>query len=51
MEESNGKGKELAVVEPCDYSLDNWDRSKFEEFSVFLGFSTIGLEKDIVKMF
>ena len=30
---------------------DCWDKNKFEEFSRFLGFSTIGMQKEILKFF
>ena len=42
---------DMVLVQEEESDLDDWDKSKFEEFSKFLGFSTKGLERDIVRFF
>ena len=46
-----GKGLELVPHTQDRGSLDSWDKSKFDEFSRLLGFSTKGMEKTILKFF
>ena len=42
---------DMVLVQEEESDLDDWDKSNFEEFSKFLGFSTKGLERDIVRFF
>ena len=49
--ETKEKGLELALAQPREANLDLWSKSKFEEFSKFFGFSTVGFELDIMFFF
>ena len=51
MEASQDNDKQLALVTQDEGNPDFWNHSKFEVFSKFLGFSTIGMEKEILKFF
>ena len=51
MEASQENDKQLALVTQNEGNPDLWNQSKFEVFSKFLGFSTIGMEKEILKIF
>ena len=42
---------EIVCSQLGECCLDNWSESKFEEFSKFMGFSTKGMEGDIVSFF
>ena len=51
MEASQENDKQLALVTQDEGNPDFWNQSKFEVFSKILGFSTIGMEKEILKFF
>ena len=45
------RGLDLAVVHEVEEGVDCWNKSKFEEFSNFLGFSITGMERDSTNFF
>ena len=45
------EGTELIQSHPNDSEMTEWDKNKFEVFSKFLGFFTLGMEKEIAKFF
>ena len=45
------RGLDLVVAHQVEESADIWNKSKFEEFIKFLGFSTAGMERDITNFF
>ena len=51
--EEGGKerGLDLVVVHQVEEGVDSWNKSKFEEFNKFLGFSTVEMERDITIFF
>ena len=51
LEASQENDKQMALVTQNEGNPDLWNQSKFEVFSKFLGFSTIGMEKEILKIF
>ena len=51
MEASQENGKQLAIVIQDEGNPNFWNSRKYEVFSKILGFSTIGMEKEILKYF
>ena len=49
--EPREKRLEMVPSRKDSCNSDCWDKNKFEEFSRFLGFSTTGMEKEILKFF
>ena len=45
------EGLELLPILEDVCCLDFWNKSKFKDFSKFIGFSTTKMEKDILKFF
>ena len=45
------EGLEVAFVHQDNSNRDSWNKSKFEEFNNFLGFSIMGMKKEIQKNF
>ena len=48
---SKERGLDLVVAHQVEERTDSWNKSKFEEFNKFLGFSTTEMERDITIFF
>ena len=48
---SNERGLNLVVTHQVEERADSWNKSKFEEFNKFLGFSSAEMERDITIFF